>query len=167
MRVLVHIDRCIGKICGWALVCCVSLIIFLAILGIILRWSGMGWPWIDPLVQHLVFLSAFLGGALATEKGSHIAIDIVARWLEGKQQWGFYRLHRKFILLICFLGLIWLIVVSCQLTSLEWEYGRARFLGIHSGILISLIPIGFILIALRFLIQLFLPVKLPYPHGNT
>ena len=129
MRALIYVDRCIGTACKLALVCCIFLIISLALLGIILRWWGTGWPWIDPLVQHLVFLSAFLGGAVATEKGSHIAIDIGARSLEAKQKWGLYRLHKRFILLICFLGLIWLIVVSCQLTSLEWKYGRANFLG--------------------------------------
>ena len=166
MRAVIQIDRWMGTICRVGLVCCVFLMMSFALFGIVLRWRGTGWPWIDPLVQHLVFLSTFLGGAVATEKDSHISIDLGGRYLETKKKWGAYLFYKKFISFICFLGLIWLIVVSWQLTSLEWEYGRVRFLGIHSGILISLIPMGFMLIALRFLIQLFLPIRPLYSRGN-
>ena len=61
--------------------------LFLPLFNIVARWFGQSILWIDPLVRHLVFLSAFMGGVLATGKGNHIKLDLVSRALEG--------LHKK------------------------------------------------------------------------
>ena len=43
---------------------------FLSVTNIFLRWFDMTIYWVEPLVRHLVFLSAFLGGYLRREVGS-------------------------------------------------------------------------------------------------
>ena len=56
----------------------------LSITGIVLRWFNIAFLWIDPLVRHLVFICTFLGGAIATGRGTHIGIDIIGRLLESR-----------------------------------------------------------------------------------
>ena len=126
-----EIDRWIQTLCGGAVVLCVTAMLVLALLGIVLRWCGMSLLWIDPMVRHLVFLATFLGGVLAIGKNSHIAIDLLGKrlQLQGERtgQWWWYRLHKKFIFLVCSLGVSWLTWASWPFILSEWEYGRPGF----------------------------------------
>lgn len=124
--------------------------LFLSIANIVLRWFGMTFMWIDPLVRHLVFISAFLGGSLATGSSKHIGIDLMTKVLE-KPKYAFYgKVHKLIVSLFCFCILLWLTAASYDFAQVEFEYGRAQFWGIHSGYLVSIIPMGFGLIGLRF-----------------
>ena len=69
-------DKFIEKISISLLVVCVLSMLLLSVLNIFLRWFNTTLFWVEPLVRHLVFLSAFLGGVLATGNRSHIGIDI-------------------------------------------------------------------------------------------
>ena len=156
MSALRFLDRALDKICSTALVAGVFLMLFLAVGTIVLRWMDTSFPWMEPAVRHLVFLCTFLGGVVATGRSSHIAIDILERYLqtqgyEGLQIW----LKRGISLVACFV-LAWLVKASWGFMNIEFEYGKDAFLGIHSGFLVGIIPIGFGLIALRFLLVLFL-----------
>ena len=148
------VDRASG---WWAVVLCVVLMLALTLFGIVLRWFDHSFLWIDPLVRHLVFLAAFLGGVLATGRGRHIAIDLLGRQLKNQGQLHWYRLHQRVLALVCTLGTSWLAVASWPFISSEWQYGRPQFFGIHSGFLVSLIPFGLALLALRFFLQFLLP----------
>ena len=109
--------------------------------------------WVEPLVRHLVFLSAFLGGALATGKRSHIGIDVLHRWLENKKD-----SNAKLILIsttsVSIGTLIWLVYAGIEFMKVELQYGRDVFWGVHSGFLVGIIPFGFGLICLRFIVIL-------------
>ena len=59
--------------------------LLLSVINIFLRWGEMTPYWVEPLVRHLVFLSAPLGGVIATGRRNHIGIDILQRWLEGSE----------------------------------------------------------------------------------
>ena len=56
--------------------------LFFSVLTILLRWFGQSLEFVEPFVRHLVFLSTFLGGVLATGRGTHIGIDIIGKLLE-------------------------------------------------------------------------------------
>ena len=71
------LDEWIDNFSSWLLVISVVLMLFLSVLNIFLRWGNTTIFWIEPLVRHLVFLSAFLGGILATGRKNHIGIDII------------------------------------------------------------------------------------------
>ena len=47
-------------------------------------------------------------------------------------------------------------MASIEFSKSEFEYGKVAFLGIHSGYLASIIPVGFGLILLRFCTGIFL-----------
>ena len=78
-------DQAIDDGSSFLLVVSVVLMLFLSVLNIFLRWGNTTIHWVEPFVRHLVFLSAFLGGVLATGRKNHIGIDIIGRWLEIKK----------------------------------------------------------------------------------
>lgn len=150
IKLLKIIDQSIEKLTVVLLVAGVALMLSFSLMTIVLRWFESSFLWLDPLVRHLVFLCTFLGGVMATGRGSHIGIDIVSKTLEvqGKENWLIP--IKRVIALVSFLTLIWLIQASYLFMTIELEYGRASFLGIHSGVLVGIIPAGFALIAYRF-----------------
>jgi TRAP-type C4-dicarboxylate transport system permease small subunit len=108
--------------------------------------------WIDPLVRHLVFLATFLGGAVATGRGTHIAIDLVSKILEVKEWHHIQVWISRIIYLFSSLILIWLFKASIDFTKVEFEFAKIEFLGISSGYLVAIIPFGVILISFRFFV---------------
>ena len=72
IKILKHIDDFIESISKSGLVICIALMLGLTLVNIVLRWFGHTWLWVEPLVRHLVFVCAFLGGALATGSKNHI-----------------------------------------------------------------------------------------------
>ena len=150
------LDLLIEKFSKNALIVCVITMLFFSVLNIFLRWFNQTLFWVEPLVRHLVFLSAFLGGTLATGSRAHIGIDILHRWLEGKEN----SLFAKFIFyltsIVSISTCLWLVYAGYEFMKVELEFGREVFWGIHSGVLVGIIPFGFLLISLRFFFILFL-----------
>ncbi len=125
----------------------------LSVIGIVLRWTGSSLMWIDPVVRHLVIVAAFGGGILAVGKKSHIRIDVLAKPMEfaplkiRKLVEGLLSLATAIVTA----GLAW----SAWLFYLsEKEYGSAGLLGLHSSSLVIIFPIGWGLLALRWLLVL-------------
>ncbi len=144
-----RMDKWIDDISSWLLVISVILMLFLSVLNIFLRWGNTTIFWIEPLVRHLVFLSAFLGGVLATGRKNHIGIDIIGRWLEIKKMYALRLQVERLIYLISIFTLYFLVTSSIEFMKSEAEYGREAFLGIHSSHLVGIIPAGFSLIMIR------------------
>ena len=155
-QIIKSVDNFLESITKKALVVCVVTMLFFSVLNIFLRWFNQTLFWVEPLVRHLVFLSAFLGGALATGSRSHIGIDILHRWLEGKSD---SRIAKGIFYLTSFISIgtcAWLVYAGIEFMKVELEFGRTVFWGIHSGVLVGIIPFGFLLICLRFIFNLFL-----------
>jgi TRAP-type C4-dicarboxylate transport system permease small subunit len=150
LEILKKIDLGIEKLCKGGLVLSLSVILFFCILNIILRWFDSTLLWVDPLVRHLVFVCAFLGGGLATGRKQHIGIDILSKILEQKNKTGLMKNLKILVSILSFLTLIWLIKAGVSMSSVEFKFGKEAFLGVHSGFLMSIIPAGFIIIAFRF-----------------
>lgn len=144
------IDLGLEKSSQFLLVLSVALMLALAVTTIVLRWFNLSYPWLDPAVRHLVFITTFLGGVVATGRGTHIGIDILSKYFETKKNWQALLWMKRFISLVSCVTLIWLISASRDFAVIEFEYGKEAFLGIHSGYLVSIIPVGFALIAYRF-----------------
>ena len=164
MKLLSRLDQVLDQLCRLVLLGSVVAMIALVLLGIVLRWFESSLLWIDPLVRHLVLLAAFMGGVVAVGQDEHIAIDLCNRALLAQKKWQWLRWHKKIILFIAVVACTWLGVAAWPLVSTEWEFGRVRFLGLHSAVLVALIPTGFLLLALRFSLRLCLPIKSP-PEG--
>ena len=155
-RILQIFDHSLERFSRFVLVLSLFLILGMSVLSIFLRWGGMSPHWIEPLVRHLVFLSAFLGGSLATSKGAHIKIDLLTHLVEKSKSTFIYWLHRNVITLFCFITTLVLTKAAYDFFLVEQEYGGDAFLGIHSSGLVAIIPFGMGLISLRFLNRLIL-----------
>ena len=126
----------------------------LTLLNIVLRWCGSSLLWAEPLVRHLVFVCAFLGGALATGSGHHIRIDLISRILESRGYQTLGRVVEIVVSLFAVLVLGWLIYAGYSLVQIEFQFGKPSFLDIHSGFLVAIIPVGLALIGIRYLFLL-------------
>ncbi len=148
--ILKGIDELIEKLSSWGLVFCVFGMLSISVLSIVLRWFSTSIHWSEPFVRHMVFMSTFLGGVLATGRGTHIGIDIIGKWLESKGKSDVSIWIQRVIALASFCTLVWLIVASKNFMVVELKYGKPVFWGIPSGYLVGIIPFGFGLIAYRF-----------------
>jgi TRAP-type C4-dicarboxylate transport system permease small subunit len=149
-KIVTSFDEILEKMSRWSLIISLYLILGLAVLSIVLRWAGLSPLWIDPLIRHLVFLSAFLGGSLATSKGVHIKVDLLTHFIENSRSKVLHWLHRNLVTFFCFATTLVLTKASWDFFLIENEFGSTAFLGIHSSYLVSIITVGMGLICLRF-----------------
>lgn len=156
MSVIQFLDKCLDRLSSYALVTGVFLMLTLAVLTIFFRWMDTSFSWMEPAVRHLVFICTFLGGVVATGRGSHISIDILERFLENRHHEKAKIWLKRFILIVAAAVMVWLVKASWSFTLIELEYGKNAFLGIHSGYLVGIIPVGFTLIGVRFFLVLLL-----------
>lgn len=158
MKFIVVFDDVLEKFSRWGLILCLFVILTLAVGAIFFRWAGMSFLWLEPLVRHLVFLSAFLGGSLASRKGVHIRIDLFTKLVEKSSSKILHWVHQNLISLFCTLTLIGLLEASWAFYLTEKEFGGGALLGLHSSHLVFIIPFGVGLILLRFMNQLILGI---------
>ncbi len=152
MKVIRNIDSWLENVAIFLLVISVLAMLFFSSGSIVLRWFHYNLSWIDPFIRHLVFFSAFLGGVVATGRGTHIGIDLIGKFIESKG-WDVLRdFIRRLIMMASFFVLLWLIKAGIDFTRVEMEFSKKEFWGIDSHFLVMLIPIGLSMIALRFLL---------------
>ncbi len=155
-KIFKAIDGAIDKTSIWLLVTSLGLMLFFSVLSIVLRWFNTSLPWIEPFVRHLVFFATFLGGILATGRGSHIGIDMTTKLMEAKGWHFMVKNVGRVIALASFATLIWLSYASLEFVYVEKEFGKEAFWGIHSGDLVAIIPGGFFVIAICYLLNFIL-----------
>ena len=153
IKALKFIDDIIEKLTVFTLTLSILLMLGFSLATIVLRFFHLNFPWFESFVRHLVLLSAFLGGVIATGKGTHIGIDVIGHYLESKNLVK-QKLYLVRLIQLASLGTVcWLAKASFDFMRVELEFGTPEFLGLSSGNLVAIIPIGFSLIALRFLIK--------------
>lgn len=149
-RAIQGFDNILEIFSRWGLVSMLFLILVFAVSSIFLRWVGLSPLWIEPLIRHLVFLSAFLGGSIATSRGVHIKVDLLTHVLEKSSSKILYWLNKNLVTFFCFLTSVVLTKASWDFYLVEKEFGANAFLDIHSSYLVGIIPFGMLLITLRF-----------------
>lgn len=143
-------DNIVEKIATWLLVICVMSMLLFSSLSIVARWFHHNITWIDPFVRHLVFIGTFLGGVVATGKGTHIGIDIVGKFVESKGWHSAKAAISRIIMVSSMFVLIWLIKSGVDFTRVEMEFSKEEFWGIGSGYLVMIIPVGLAFLLVRF-----------------
>lgn len=151
MEILKKFDAVVEKGITWFLVTTILSVMILSVLTIILRWFQLNLQWIEPLTRHLVFLSAFLGGAVATKRATHIGIDVLGKYFEAKEWHNVLTNVQRYIAFVSFVTLVYLARAGYSFMEVEKEFGTEAFFGLHSSSLVAIIPFGFLLIAYRFL----------------
>ena len=134
------------------LVLILTSMIFLAVFQIISRnLFSEGMVWIDPLLRVLVLWVGLAGAVVATRTNNHIRIDVFSKYLPKKIQPYVERSVYLFTILICLL-VAW---HAGRFVYSEYEYGTIAFASIPSWLTASIIPLSFLLIAIRYALLLF------------
>jgi TRAP-type C4-dicarboxylate transport system permease small subunit len=158
MKIVTVFDDILEKISRWGIVICLFTILGFAVGAIVLRWMGMSNMWIEPMTRHLVFLSAFFGGSLATSKNVHIKVDALTKLVERSKSKILHFVVKNIVTLFCLVTTFALMKTAFDFYLIEKEFGAPAFLNIHSSYLVGIIPFGMGLIMLRFLNQLLIGI---------
>lgn len=129
------------------------MMIGLAVYQIVLRnVFGSSLVWVEPLLQNAVLWIGLFGAMIASRRDEHIRIDLLNNYLKpAARRW-------LAVVLDLFTSAICAVVAWHSMIFLfgEMEGGGNAFPGMPAWILQAMIPIGFAVIALRYLIMFFL-----------
>ncbi len=150
MNLLRALDRFFSRIEYILLVVFLGSMVLLAFTQVILRnVFGTGIVWADTIVRHLVLWSGFVGAALATSDERHISIDALTKFLS---------LRTRHIVMI--FTSLFAVIVCYYLGTAAWGYvveertnGGELVLSIPTWVALLIIPSGYFLIALHFLVK--------------
>ncbi|MCF6354167.1 MAG: TRAP transporter small permease [Candidatus Polarisedimenticolaceae bacterium] len=133
--------------------------ILLATLQIVLRngWST-GLSWADPALRVAVLWITLLGAMAATRDNNHIKIDLLARFLPAQLKSYMQLATDLFSAFICGL-LAW---HGGRFVYFEWQDGSILFASVPAWACELIIPLGFGVMALRFLLSALLQIR---PQG--
>lgn len=155
-RHTVRILWVINKAEDWFLITMLSIMVVLAIAQIFYRnIFGEGFIWIDPLLRVLVLWTAISGAVIATRTDNHIRIDFFTRYFSDR----FCALMQRFSYAFCFFicGLIsW---HAARFVRMDYEVGTIAFASVPAWVTELIIPAGFFLIAMRYLMLCISPPK--------
>jgi len=136
------------------LVVILSSMIILAVYQIISRnLFSEGIVWIDPLLRILVLWVGLAGAVVATRTDHHIKIDVFTKYLPSNILPYVQRLVYLFTLSICLL-ISW---HAARFVLSEYEYGTIAFAAVPTWVTAVIIPVSFLLIAIRYGLLLITP----------
>lgn len=139
----------INRVEDWFLIILLAVMVVLAITQIFYRnLFAEGIVWIDPFLRILVLWVAISGAVVASRTNNHIRIDFFTRYFTKSTSKIIQRLAYAFSAYIC--GLIaW---HAARFVRMEHEYQTVAFADIPAWLTELIIPLGFFLMALRYLI---------------
>ena len=144
----------INKLEDWFLILTLAVMVVLAVAQIFYRnIFGEGVVWIDPLLRILVLWVAIAGAVVATRTDNHIRIDFFTRYISKKYIKYLQRSVYAFCIFVC--GFIaWHAV---RFVQMDYEYETIAFANVPAWITELIIPIGFFMIAVRYLLLFISP----------
>ena len=126
--------------------------IFLATAQIVLRnFFDSGISWGDPTLRLLVLWIALLGAMAATRDNNHISIDLLSHFLSPVNRARLQRLTNLFAAIVCMV-ITW---HAARLVMMEKSDGSIIFASVPTWVGELIIPLGFGVMALRFLLNSF------------
>ncbi len=150
MNLLKSLDRGLVRIEGFAAVLFLLVMLLLGFAQVVLRnlFSG-GFVWGDVLLRHMVLWIVFFGAALAASQERHINIDAITRFLPKRVQSALHMITNLFAAVISYL----LFRAALTFVGFEIEDKHMVFGEIPSLYAEIIIPVGFALLAIHFLIR--------------
>lgn len=154
---LQKINNWIGKIESFLLALILVCMIVLAFLQVILRnFFDTGISWADPVLRHLVLWVGFIGASVATKENGHLSMDLVSRFLPERLRHFSGILTHLASSVIC--GL--LAFAAYKFVIFEKESESLLVDGIPNYWAVSIIPIGFLLMSIRFALKIIQDIRL-------
>jgi len=141
-----------GRFTGWLedalLVFMLAVMILVATAQIVLRnFLDIGLIWGDPLLRALVLWVGLLGAIVASRTENHITIDILSRYLAPRWRAVSRLITDLFTVAVCALVSYY----SASLVQMDHEAGVVAFSGVPAWLVELIIPVGFAIMALRYL----------------
>lgn len=134
------------------LVLALSSMLLMALLQIILRnFFDSGFLWAESFLRILVLWVAMLGAMVATREKNHISIDLVSRSLDRRLTLPIEILTSLGAAAICFTAMWY----SIEYIGYEYEDGTIAFANVPVWACQSIMPVGFGVMAVRFLLYPF------------
>ena len=124
--------------------------LMLAVVQICLRnFYDSGLLWAESFLRILVLWIAMLGAMVATRESNHISIDAFSRYLGPTLRKLVQMVTNLFSAAVC--GVV--AYYSFIFVGFEYEEGRIAFADVPTWICQSIIPVGFSVMSVRFLIR--------------
>jgi C4-dicarboxylate transporter, DctQ subunit len=150
MKMLDTINKWLERAETTLLVAILGFMVVFAFLQVVLRnIFDEGILWGDILLRHLVLWVGFIGASLATRESKHINLDLFNRFLSERGKQISFLITNLFSVFICIL-----------LTKAGWTFiqdeklmGTTLFSDVPAWYFQIIIPIGFLLMAFRFLVH--------------
>lgn len=108
-----------------------------------------GIVWAESLTRLMVLWTTLIGSMVATRSLSHIRIDLVERYTSGQVK-VYIPVTINFLTAILCLALVY---YSFQFLLIEYEDGTRAFTYLPNWIFISILPLSFLVMGLRYLFQ--------------
>jgi len=119
---------------------------------VILRnFFNTGLEWGDMLARALVLWVGFVGASLATRRGKHINIELVSKFITNPK---LSAIRERIATAIALIISTILSVEAIIFTYAEKGNDMIAFLNVPTWVIFLIVPISFVLITLRFLIEL-------------
>ncbi|MEJ2635567.1 MAG: TRAP transporter small permease [Calditrichia bacterium] len=140
-----------------------GVMVILAFLQVLLRnFFDTGILWGDIFLRHLVLWVGFIGASLATREEKHINIDVLTRIISKR-----YIPYVKMIIeLVSVIICILLAHAGYKFLMDEIKYETILFENIPSWYFELIIPVGFALMAFRFLLKIIEQAAKPKPTSQ-
>ena len=137
--------------------------ILLACAQILLRnFFDMGIFWADSALRIMVLWIGMIGAMFASRNKKHIRIDILSHYLPVNFRNNVWRVTELLTALVC--GVV--AYYSIELIQYEYLDGAIAFASIPVWLCETIIPIAFIIMALRYLVYAFMPSYLLNPEPS-
>lgn len=128
----------------------VSIIVF-AITQVILRnFFDSGIVWGESLLRILVLWLGLAGAIVASRQGKQLNIDVLSQYIPERYKVYVKQLNYVFTALVC----LTISYYSFEFTWLEYQDGSFAFEKIPAWITISIIPIAFAMMSIKYLLQI-------------
>jgi C4-dicarboxylate transporter, DctQ subunit len=151
---VMRVIRLINRLEDSLLILMLATMVVLAVAQIAWRnFFGAGIAWADPLLRTLVLWVALSGAVIASRTDNHIRIDFFTRYIPQAYSAALQRLVFVFSASICAL-IAW---HSARFVQMEYDTGSIAFAGIPAWVTELIIPVGFFLMALRYVLLFISP----------
>ena len=150
MKILRAIDGALVRVETVLLVAFLAVMVVLSFAQVVLRnVFGTGLLWADPLVRHLVLWAGFMGAAMATSSDRHISIEAFNKVLPERARHLVHAVTSLFAAGACWFlaGAAWTFILD------ERAAGGEIALAIPSWIALLILPAGYALIMVHFLLR--------------
>jgi TRAP-type C4-dicarboxylate transport system permease small subunit len=150
MKFLQAIDRVLTTVITGLLVLAFSVMLALAALQVFLRFFfHTGLLWGDVAARSLVIWVGFFGAYLATRENKHFRIDVLTRFLSPRLRFVLTAFTDLFAAVVCY----FLFQASMSFVSIGIDPDAIAFYRIPQSVIAMIVPVGFGLIIVQFLLR--------------